>query len=230
MNDGATQQRARVDQHEIAALYDGLSRVYDLWSVLTESRARRRALQRAAPRDGDDILEIAVGTGQLFAQLVRSNPHGTTRGIDMSPRMLGRARARVAELAGAVELQVGDAHALPFADGSFDLVIVSYLFDLLPEASFPAVIAEVRRVLRGHGRLVVVDMTIAERRRDDFYRWVYRLRPSLLGGCRGVRLTTALTAAGLHVSHRDYLSQLGFPSEILTAALDDATPAVTDTR
>jgi ubiquinone/menaquinone biosynthesis C-methylase UbiE len=144
--------------------------------------------------------------------------------------MLARARARVTEIAGAVELQVADAHALPFADDSFDLVIVSYFFDLLPESSFPAVIAEIRRVLRGQGRLVVVDMTIAERRRDDFYRWVYRLRPSLLGGCRGVRLATALTAAGFRVMNRDYLSQLGFPSEILTAALDDATPAVTDTR
>src|ERR1700687_529502 len=152
MSEGATQQRARVDQREIAALYDRLSRVYDLWSVLTESRARRRALERAAVRGGGDILEIAVGTAQLCAQLVRANPHGTTRGIDMSPRMLARARGRVTEIAGAVELQVADAHALPFADDSFDLVVVSYFFDLLPESSFPAVIAEIRRVLRGDGR------------------------------------------------------------------------------
>jgi ubiquinone/menaquinone biosynthesis C-methylase UbiE len=217
VSDRVTQQRARVDQNEIPALYDRLSRIYGLWAALTESRARRRALQRAAPRDGADILEIAVGTGQLFAQVVRANPRGRTQGIDISPRMLARARTRVAGLAGVAQLEVGNAHALPFPKGAFDLVMVSYLFDLLPEESFPAVIAEIRRVLRDNGRVVVVNMTIAERRRDDLYRWVYRLWPKLLGGCRGVRLTTFLNAAGLHVTHRDYITQLGFPSEILTS-------------
>ena len=125
MNDRATQDPARVDQRDIPGLYDGLSRVYDLWAALTESRARRRALQRAAPHDGEDILEIAVGTGQQFAQLVRVNPHGTTRGLDLSPQMLARARTRIAELAGSTQLEVADAHALPFPDRAFDLVIVS---------------------------------------------------------------------------------------------------------
>jgi hypothetical protein len=60
-------------------------------------------------------------------------------------------------------------------------------------------------------------MTIAERRRDDLYRWVYRLRPRLLGGCRGVRLAAYLEAAGFGVERRDYIAQLGFPSEVLLA-------------
>jgi ubiquinone/menaquinone biosynthesis C-methylase UbiE len=221
VTDRAAQQRARVDPDEIPALYDRLSRIYDQWAALTESRARRLALQRAECADGMDILEIAVGTGQLFAQLVAANPHGRTRGIDISPRMLARAHTRVRELAGDAQLEVANAHALPFPKGTFDRVIVSYLFDLLPEESFPAVIAEIRRVVRDKGRVVVIDMTIAERRRDDLYRWVYRLWPKLLGGCRGVRLTTSLTAAGLHVIHRDYVSQLGFPSEVLTSIAED---------
>jgi len=91
--------------------------------------------------------------------------------------------------------------ALPFHDRSFDLVIVGYLFDLLPETDFGLVIAEIHRVLRDSGR-VVVDMTIAERRRDDVHRWVSRLRPRLLGGCRGVRLAACLASGGFEVEHR----------------------------
>jgi hypothetical protein len=60
-------------------------------------------------------------------------------------------------------------------------------------------------------------MTIAQRRRDDLYRWVYRLQPKLMGGCRGVRLTSFLVDGGFRVVHRDYVAQLGFPSEILLA-------------
>jgi ubiquinone/menaquinone biosynthesis C-methylase UbiE len=224
MNDSATQEPARVDQRDIPGLYDRLSRIYDLWAALTESRARRRALQRAAPNDGEDILEIAVGTGQQFVQLVRANPHGTTRGMDLSPQMLARARTRIAQLAGTAQLDVADAHTLPFPDRAFDLVIVSYLFDLLPESDFPTIIAEIRRVVRDSGRVIVVNMTIAERHRDNLYRWIYRLSPKLLGGCRGVRLTPHLTAGGFRIVQRDYITQLGFPSEILTTTRDDPAP------
>jgi SAM-dependent methyltransferase len=102
---------------------------------------------------------------------------------------------------GRVELQLANARALPFHDRSFDLVIVGYIFDLLPETDFGLVIAEIHRVLRDSGR-VVVDMTIAERRRDDVHRWVSRLRPRLLGGCRGVRLAACLASGGFEVEHR----------------------------
>lgn len=225
MNDSAAQQPARVTQRDIPGLYDRLSHIYDLWAALTESRARRRALQRAAPNDGEDILEIAVGTGQQFAQLARANPHGTTQGIDLSPKMLSRARTRIAQLSGSARLDVADAHTLPFPDRAFDLVITSYFFDLLPESDFPAIIAEIRRVVRDDGRVIVVSMTIAERHRDNLYSWVYRLSPKLLGGCRGVRLSPYLVAGGFRVVQRDYITQLGFPSEILTTTLNDSTDA-----
>jgi ubiquinone/menaquinone biosynthesis C-methylase UbiE len=217
MSGTTTQELARVDQRDVPRLYDRLAHVYDVWAALAESKARRRALERAAVTDREDVLEVAVGTGQMFAALARANPNGTTRGIDVSPGMLTRARHRVRGLDGRVELGIADARALPFDDDSFDLVVVGYLFDLLPETDFGLVIAEVCRVLRDSGRVVVVDMTIADRRRDDLYRWVYRLRPRLLGGCRGVRLTALLEAGGFGVERRDYIAQLGFPSEVLLA-------------
>jgi demethylmenaquinone methyltransferase / 2-methoxy-6-polyprenyl-1,4-benzoquinol methylase len=216
---GATQDPARVGQEAIPAVYDRLAPVYDVWSALTESKSRGAALQHARIVDGEDVLEIAVGTGKTLGAIARKNPHGTIRGIDLSPGMVSKAKRRMANHSGCsgVEITQGDAHALPYSDDSFDLVVVSYLFDLLPEHDFPGVIEEIRRVVRPTGRVVATNMTIAQRRRDDLYRWVYRLQPKLMDGCRGVRLTTFLVDGGFRVEHRDYVAQLGFPSEILLA-------------
>jgi ubiquinone/menaquinone biosynthesis C-methylase UbiE len=147
-----------------AGAVDRLARVYDVWAAFAESKARRCAFERADVTGHDDILEVAVGTGQMFAALAQANTKGTTRGIDVSPGMLTKVRRRTGGLDRRVELQLAEARALPFDDRSFDLVVVGYLFDLLPETDFGLVFAEINRVLRDSGRVVVVDMTIAERR------------------------------------------------------------------
>ncbi len=222
MIDGSTQDAARVGQSEISTLYSRLAPVYDIWSALTESKARDRALGFADLTDGETVLEIAVGTGLTLVALARANPHGSIHGIDISPGMLAKARRRIGRLPPRhnVEIDIGDAHSLPYEDSSFDLVMVSYLFDLLPEADFPGVVAELRRVVNDGGRVVATNMTMAQRRRDDVYRWVYRLRPTLLGGCRGVRLIRSLENGGFRILRRDYVSQFGFPSEVLLARPD----------
>jgi ubiquinone/menaquinone biosynthesis C-methylase UbiE len=219
MQQGATQDPARVDQNAIQAVYDRLAPVYDVWSALTESKSRRAALRYADIVDGDDVLEIAVGTGRTLEAIARIDLHGTIRGIDLSPGMLAKASRRIANHPewSRVEVAQGDAHALPYSDDSFDLVVVSYMFDLLPERDFSGVIAEIDRVVRPMGRVVVTNMTIAQRRRDDLYRWVYRVQPKLMGGCRGVRLTSFLVDGGFRVVRRDYVAQLGFPSEVILA-------------
>ena len=55
-------------------VYDKLSRIYDIWGRLTESRARSRAIELAAIKDGQNILEVAVGTGIAFYEIVKRIP------------------------------------------------------------------------------------------------------------------------------------------------------------
>jgi ubiquinone/menaquinone biosynthesis C-methylase UbiE len=86
---------AKVSQHEIANVYDSLSRIYDLWGNLTETRARDRALEIAEIKNGQNILEVAVGTGLAFYEMVNKNPDGTNIGIDISDGMLQKARGRL---------------------------------------------------------------------------------------------------------------------------------------
>lgn len=209
---------AKLDKGAVVEVYTQKASVYDLWGTLTEARARTRALEKANIRNGETILEVAVGTGLMFEKIVAANPTGRNVGIDLTPAMLERARTRIGRTASQnYELRVGDAYALDFPDAQFDLLVNNYMFDLLPEADFPRVLQEFRRVLKPNGRLVLINMTRGEHWYDHFWEWVYRVSPSTLAGCRGVLLSDVLHARGFQQIEREYTSQLGFPSEIIIA-------------
>jgi ubiquinone/menaquinone biosynthesis C-methylase UbiE len=212
-----TALEAGVSQEEIPAVYGKIAWMYDAWAALTETRARRRALSLASIRDGESVLEVAVGTGLAFREAVAANPSGMTEGIDLTRPMLARARKKVIGLPGKHRLRVGDAHHLDFADRSFDVVLNSYMFDLLPEASFSVVLGELFRVLRPGGRAVIVNMGRGTKRRHRLYEAVYRMSPRLLGGCRGVELERSIAAAGFTDIAVEHVVEMGFPSEIIAA-------------
>jgi ubiquinone/menaquinone biosynthesis C-methylase UbiE len=106
----------------------------------------------AAHRARGDVLEVAVGTG---LNLPHYDPDLNLTGIDLSSAMLDVARQRAAELGRDVELREGDAHHLPFDDASFDTVVCTLSLCNIPDPD--QAVAEMRRVLRPGGRLVLVD-------------------------------------------------------------------------
>lgn len=205
---------ALLPQRDVARVYGRIAPFYDVWAALTESRARRRAVELAAIRDGESLLEIAVGTGALFSELVAKNQSGRNEGIDLTPQMVEQTRKKVGARA---NVRVGDAHRLDFADASFDLVVNGYMFDLLPEEDFPVVLGEMHRVLRPGGRLLLINMAASERKRTALWTAIYKLNPAMMGGCRGVLLEEPIRRAGLELAHREELDQLGFPTELLLA-------------
>ena len=207
---------ARIEKQQVARIYRKISPLYDLWARLTETKARNRCLELAAIRNGEDVLEVAVGTGLAFEQILRANPAGRNDGIDLTDAMLARAKKRAARSGSDnYSLAIGDAYNLDFADSSFDVLINNYMFDLLPEEDFSFVLGEFRRVLRPGGRLAMVNMTRGERWYNGLWERVYRVNPALLGGCRGVLLQPQLEACGFVDTHREYISQFTFPSEIV---------------
>jgi ubiquinone/menaquinone biosynthesis C-methylase UbiE len=209
---------AKVPQDEIGFVYDKLSGVYDIWGKLTESRARARAIELARIEDGQDILEVAVGTGLAFYEIVKRNPHGHNVGIDLSAGMLEKATDRMKNLAGAnFSLAVGTAFKLPAQTESVDLLVNNYMFDLIPYADMDQVLAEFRRVLKAAGKLMLVNMTNGETLGSKLYDFIYRLSPKIMGGCRGVRLADKLKRHGFVVEVREYHQQMLFPSEVILA-------------
>src|SRR5215218_6488667 len=79
----------------VPRVYSRLAPVYELWARLTESRPRRRVLELAAVSDGEDVLEVATGTGAQLVELAKRNPSGRTAGVELSDGMLARTRERV---------------------------------------------------------------------------------------------------------------------------------------
>jgi ubiquinone/menaquinone biosynthesis C-methylase UbiE len=217
---------ARLGKKQVVAAYRRIAPIYDLWGRLTESRAQDLCLEWAAISDGEAVLDVAVGSGLLFRRILALNPSGYCAGLDLSEAMLNRARTKAeASAHHHWELVLGDAYSLPWADDHFDIVVNSYMFDLLPEDDFDRVLAEFRRVLKPGGRLAMVNMTCPETSAQRIWDWVYRISPSLLGGCRGVRLLAWLERAGFADTRRQFISQLAFPSEVILALVPRGDPA-----
>jgi ubiquinone/menaquinone biosynthesis C-methylase UbiE len=207
---------AKLSKQQVTDVYANKAAVYDIWGKLTESKAQQRCIELAAIRDGETVLEVAVGTGLTFQRILQKNPSGINEGLDLTEAMLSEAKQKAGLTHAAnYRLRVGDAYQLDFADASFDLLINNYMFDLLPEEDFRQVINEFKRVLKPGGRMVLVNMARNGRWYNKFWETVYRIQPAWMGGCRGVSLLEYVQVAGFQQTSREFISQMTFPSEII---------------
>ena len=207
---------ARYTHEEIVRKYNWIAPIYDLFGILMESKARQRAIDMAAIKNGEKILEVAFGTGLNFVEILKRNPQGWVNGIDVSMKMLERARKRISKTGQKnYTLYLGDCRHLPFEDGTFDILMTQYLLDILPVEDFTPILLQFRRVLKDGGRIVLVNMTKGERWLNKIYEEIYKLKPPLLAGCRGVMAQPFLEEIGFKEFQREFVSQLGFPSEVV---------------
>jgi len=124
-----------------------------------------------------DVLEVAVGTGLNLG----SYPDDIRlTGVDFSPAMLERARDRALKLGRPVDLREGDAHALEFPDGSFDTVVCTFSLCGIPDER--QAVAEMRRVLRPGGLLLLADHVAGSAWPVRAVQWLLELVTVPLGG------------------------------------------------
>jgi phosphatidylethanolamine/phosphatidyl-N-methylethanolamine N-methyltransferase len=143
----------RSPENEVERVYERLAPVYDLIFGTVLQPGRRRAMARLAPRGGEAILEVGVGTG--FG--LRQYPAGCrVTGIDLSASMIDVARDRTKrQHLPNVSLSRMDAALLAFADRQFDAVYAPYVMNVVPDPI--RVAGEMRRVCRTGGRLVFLN-------------------------------------------------------------------------
>ena len=172
-----------------AARYD---RAMSFWDRHLFGDSRPWACGRAA----GEVLEVAVGTGRNLPFY----PDGTRlTGVDWSPGMLAIARQRAADLGREADLRPGDAQALDFPDESFDTVLCALGLCAIPDDR--RAVAEMARVLRPGGRLLLVDHVAASTSVLRAGQWLYE------------RITIPL--AGEHFRRRPvvHVRELGFGIE-----------------
>lgn len=140
---------------EVAAMFDGVAERYDITNdvlALGQTRAWRKAVLSAVdPKAGQLVLDLAAGTGTSSVPFARAGAFVVP--TDFSLGMLRVGRRRQAYL----PFVAGDALHLPFVDGAFDAVTIS--FGLRNLADRAAGLAEMRRVVRPGGRLVVCEFS-----------------------------------------------------------------------
>lgn len=181
--------------------YDRIAPIYDLFSVISELRISRwrRALWNRVTEG--PVLELGIGTGKS----IRHHPAGLeVVGIDISERMLARARRRARRTSSSVRLVLADAQALPYADGSFATVVTTCVFCSIPDPA--RALAEARRVLRPGGRLVMLEHVLSHRPR--LRRWMQWLDP----------IPAALWGAHIDRDTVDAVGRAGF-ADVETAPL-----------
>jgi demethylmenaquinone methyltransferase / 2-methoxy-6-polyprenyl-1,4-benzoquinol methylase len=178
--DSADARKGTLEEGQVRAMFDRIARVYDLMnSVMTAGlhhRWRERAADLAALEPGGRALDVACGTGDLAIELARRvGSAGKVVGSDFSEAMLERARQK----SGAVEWEWANALELPYPDAGFDAATVG--FGARNFSDLDRGLAEMARVVRPGGRVVVLEITTPQRPplSKFFSIWFDRVVPAL---------------------------------------------------
>ena len=191
--DDATDRQRRVWDKR-APSYD---RLMGLMEKLFFGDGRAWACSQAS----GDVLEVAVGTGRnlpFYPDSIRLT------GIELSPAMLAMARRRAQELGREVDFREGDAQALTFPDASFDTVICTMSLCSIPDDR--KAVAEMKRVLRPGGRLLLVDHVPSTSRLWHDIQWLIEQVTVRLEGEHMLRRPLELVVAeGFEIESRERL-------------------------
>lgn len=198
-------------------VYDALAGVYPVSTYFFHSKAHAYVLKHSGIQNGDRVLEIASGSGEMLHHLVGINPDGITIGLDLSPKMASVAQKRVREEHPGTSAHCGavDVRSLPFPDASFDHVVCCYLIELLGKDDIYRTLQEVRRVLRPGGNFSLV--VIGQNR--PLFRHAYKMGASVARAFWG-RLVESeapemLRDCGMRITRDEYLQQGFYPSRVL---------------
>lgn len=153
------EHRAGADSRGIvlhdAARYDLLVRTLTFGR---EGRFRDLMLRPAELRSGENVLDVACGTGTVAIAAARKvGPDGSVTGIDASQQMIERAQSKARPAGLNLTFVQGTAQELPFEDGRFDVVMGTLMLHHLSKPARAAFAREASRVLKPGGRLVLID-------------------------------------------------------------------------
>lgn len=200
--------RNRVKFFLLSPIYDGFYRVVPM--------NPHHEIERRLPPGTRRVLDLCTGTALVPAVVAAARPGAFVVGLDLSPEMLAMGRAKLARMGRTNAVLVrADAGRLPFCDGSFDAVTVSFGLHELPTAVREHAAREAARVLRAGGALVVADLDRPPRLGWLVDAYLRVGEPAHAREVLGEGMTHLLRAAGFAVEREG--PQGAVPMQVLVA-------------
>ncbi len=167
VDEGEKAQRVRSVFDSVAPKYDVMN---DLMSAGLHRFWKRYTITVANPQPGQQVLDIAGGTGDLSLAFARKvGPTGRVVHTDINEAMLREGRSRLLDLGVVLPTMVCDAEKLPFANESFDFVSVA--FGLRNMTHKELALAEMHRTLKPGGKLLVLEFSRVAKPLEKAYDW-----------------------------------------------------------
>ena len=190
-------------------------------------------------QDAQSIFEFGCGTGKLAARLLEKHLSSSAsyHGCDISIVMIGISKRRLESYGERVKVNLSDGKVrFPCPDRSVDRVVSTYVLDLLSESNIRHFFSEAFRVLIPKGELCLASLTsgvsLTSRIVSSLWMSIFRLKPSIVGGCRPIRLDSFADPQEWRVVHKRVVTPFGVPSEVLilasTGALDKPVHRIAD--
>ena len=139
-----------------ASFYDAFANIMTLGQI---RRLRTLTVEHALLKPGEKVLDVGCGTGGVtIPAKLGVGKTGEAAGIDPAPEMIAVARRKAGRAGLEIDFRVGVIESLPFPDGTFDAVTSSLMMHHLPKHLQVKGLAEIKRVLKPGGRLLIADM------------------------------------------------------------------------
>ncbi|MEE6140357.1 class I SAM-dependent methyltransferase [Mycobacterium sp. 050128] len=192
--------------------------VFEAGNRFIPGRPHDRLARLVADQHPQRVLELCGGTGYAARLLAKRLPTATIDSLDLSPEMLavGRSRLHRAGITN-VALREGDAAALPFQDGTFDVAMSVFGWHELPTDTRHRAVEETLRVLRAGGQVIAIDLDP-----PPAARWVYGIYLRLAErpyarDVVGSGLADTFTAHGLTITAHQPARSWAAPFQIIHA-------------
>jgi ubiquinone/menaquinone biosynthesis C-methylase UbiE len=184
--------------------------LYDpLVKLIGGDRARSTALELAAPRAGQVVLDVGCGTGSLAILIKQVHPTVEVVGLDPDPKALARAARKAKRATLDIRLDRGFADALPYSDALFDRVYSSFMYHHLARSEKEAMLREARRVLKPGGLLCLLDFDgPSGGAYRGWHRWLHS--SAILADNDDAQILTCIRQAGFVDPKRVRLGTMAF--------------------
>lgn len=207
---------------QIRRAYDRRSWIYNRAVAPLEFKNHMRALEKARIQPTDKVLEVAVGPGHTFLEIVkRIDKNNIAYGVDASSQMLDIARRKVIDAGYEnIDLNQADARDLAYPDDTFDVLYNGYMLDLIPLSDMSDILSEYKQVLKPGGRLVLLNMSKRDDQTLTLFEKLYMKLPAtfvlnFMGACRPALMEQPAREVGFQEVEREFIGGI-IPSEIVT--------------